>query len=120
MSTISFPNTLKYSCEHCDIQTDNKKDYNNHLLTRKHAVKTDLQHLATKESQIPSIIKCHICDKEYESRSGLWRHEKKCVIKQPPKEHSESDIKILTNLIMELVKSNTDLQKQVLDVFKNQ
>jgi len=34
------------------------------------------------------------------------------------KEHSESDIKILTSLVLELVKSNADLQKQMLEICK--
>ena len=31
----------------------------------------------------------------------------------PIKEHSGNEIKILTSLVLELVKSNTDLQKQI-------
>ena len=27
---------IKYHCNYCDFSTSNKKDYNRHLLTRKH------------------------------------------------------------------------------------
>lgn len=115
MSTNSSQETLKFSCELCNIQTNNKKDYNNHLLTRKHTNNVNPQQFATPCS---SMSKCKNCGKEYESRSGLWRHEKNCDIKLDMKNNSESDIKILTNLVLELVKSNADLKKQMLEICK--
>jgi hypothetical protein len=133
----------KYFCEICDIKTNNIKDYKNHLLTRKHRLKTSPQSLATiKEPAISPIIKCDICEKEYESRSGLWRHKKHCNIEILPEniviqnipenvivqqDSSNNDIIHLLikensdfkTMIMDLVKSNTDLQKQMLELCKN-
>ena len=53
--------------------------------------------------------------------------QKKCVIIKPAEEKKETklyekddnDMKMLTTLILELVKSNTDLQKQMMEVCKN-
>jgi len=103
------------------MQTNNKKDFSNHLLTRKHLNNANSPHLATTATQNSPNINCGNCGKTYESRSGLWRHEKKCTKETPPSlpEPSESDIKILTNLVLEVVKSNADLQKQMIDVCKN-
>jgi len=121
MATNFSPKTPRFSCELCHMQTNNKKDYNNHMMTRKHINNANPQQTATNLPQKIPNAACKKCGKEYESRSGLWRHEKKCddvkIIKK--EEYSESDIKILTNLVLEVVKSNSDLQKQMLDVCKN-
>ena len=70
---------------------------------------------------------CNLCAREYKSRVGLWKHSKKCEIKHSPEvkketklyEKDDNDMKMLTTLILELVKSNTDLQKQMMEVCKN-
>ena len=63
----------KFYCKSCDYTTSDKKDWNKHILTRKH-----------KKTQIPDKKKpdvefvCKFCDKGYKYRSGLCRHKKKC------------------------------------------
>jgi hypothetical protein len=59
----------------------------------------------------------HVCEcgSKYKHSSGLSRHKKTCNIdKQGPNE-----VIVLTNLVIELVKSNGDLQKQMLDACKS-
>jgi hypothetical protein len=61
----------------------------------------------------------------YKSRKGLWGHNKVCnsvleksnieELLEPP----EEDVKTLTSLVIELMKSNTELQKQLVDVCKS-
>ena len=101
----------KYFCETCNIKTNNIKDYKNHVLTKKHKLNIVQQQL---ETNISPIFNCNICGKEYESRSGLWRHNKLCNINENIviQDASANEIKILTNLVLEVVKSNTELQKQ--------
>lgn len=79
------PNFPKYFCEFCNIKTNYKKDYNNHLLTAKHLKLTNGNNLETKFPPIsqnqPEIIihkffVCETCNKEYKSRAGLWKHKK--------------------------------------------
>jgi hypothetical protein len=92
------------------------------------------------------MYKCNKCNKKYESRSGLWRHEKKCIIDNTIDNTINNTInntsnnitnntidntidnqlvntlinenKDFKNIILELVKSNTDLQKQMIEVCK--
>jgi hypothetical protein len=109
MATKKSPKIPKYFCEKCDIKTNNKKDYNKHILTRKHKTIVDPQHLAQKESQIFPQFKCSRCKREYGSRSGLWRHEKKCDIMTPI---IFGDVSFLTNLVLEVVKKNSELLQQ--------
>jgi hypothetical protein len=125
MTTNNSQNPPKFSCETCDIKTNNKKDYNNHLLTRKHQINTKPQQYANFATQI-SLIKCSKCDKSYESRSGLWRHEKKCNFVCESTEDKPDIVDLLINenkefknVIIELFKSNSNLQKQMLDICKN-
>ena len=67
-----IPNT--YICELCDYVTSNKKDYNKHIMTRKHQCATKPQQ---NDNQNILYI-CEHCKKEYRDRSGLWRHKQKC------------------------------------------
>jgi hypothetical protein len=133
MATKKTPKNPKYLCEHCGFTTNNKKDFNKHLLTRKHRINDPSQHFAQNKSQISQQqFKCVYCKKEYASRSGLWRHEKKCCNKEESPIIS-SDVSFLTNLVLEVVKKNSELlqqnqefqkqsnelQKQMLEVCKN-
>ena len=79
MATKISQTSPKYFCESCNIKTNSIKDYKNHILTKKHKLNNDPQHLETNISQ---IFNCNICKKEYESRSGLWRHRKTCNINE--------------------------------------
>ncbi len=126
--TSFSPKLPKYFCEHCNIKTNNKKDYNNHIMTRKHTQNVLPQQIATEVSQISHQFKCVNCNKDYESRSGLWRHNKLCIA--PPvnneiiNETKVIDLLINENkdfksLILELMKNNTDLQTKMMDMCKN-
>jgi hypothetical protein len=142
MSSPSNTNSYIYRCEKCKTETNSKKDFNKHLLTRKH---TKLGHpqpvnVGNSNINIPLIV-CSKCNKIYESRSGLWRHQKTCgviekkaenvilcdsvniedpeAIKLHILENSSSNENKILNLVLELMKSNNEMQKQILDVCKN-
>ena len=103
-----------FLCELCHTTFNNKKDYTKHTLTLKH------QNMGNPQHTFPNISPHHVCsqcNKKYESRSGLWRHMKKCT--PNIKEESPEEVKSLTTMVMELMKSNADLQKQLMDVCKN-
>ena len=40
METKKTPKNPKYFCEKCKFITDNKKDYDRHIMTRKHKMET--------------------------------------------------------------------------------
>lgn len=147
MEAVGTHNCPKFRCELCKTETSNKKDFNKHLLTRKH-MKKETPTQIEKLEKSPLIV-CSKCNKSYETRSGLWKHQKTCTVIDNKDDNviisdsiniedpnaiqldiSETSIsnenKILTNLIIELIKSNTEiqkqnneLQKQVLEVCKN-
>jgi len=97
----------KYNCDHCEYITNNKKDYSKHLLTAKHKNETNetlLKQLCPKKS--PNL-QCH-CGIFFYSRTTLWRHKKTCV--------EELTNQTDKNLIMMLIKENSELKTMVLDV----
>ena len=117
---VNTKTTKKFHCEKCDFNCSKNSYWQRHIITAKHIKLTNVNDNVSPTLDITFI--CNKCDKIYKSRVGLWKHSKKCKeVNNPPpiKEHSENEIKILTNLVMELVKSNTDLQKQMMDVCKN-
>ena len=64
---------LKYYCEKCDYSSRNKTDFNRHLSTTKHKMETDGNILETIKTQLICL-----CGKTYKTRSGLFKHKKKC------------------------------------------
>ena len=124
-------NAIKIYCEKCVFICFKKSNYEKHCLTRKH--QNNYNELHKKEQKMPKKYYCN-CGKEYNYRQGLYTHRKICNNKSidpiPINEKydnsencnnentilNEIDIK---SLILELVKSNTELQQQMLEVCKN-
>jgi hypothetical protein len=95
----------KFICEKCEYRCRKESDYKKHLETRKHLFGINLE-----IAQIAKESKCLRCSKQYKTNSGLWKHKKTCI------EDHNKDFK---NIILELVKSNSELQKQMFEVCKN-
>ena len=130
-------NAKNFNCISCDFKCRKKSEWNRHILTHKHI---SLTCLTEKDPKTLRYV-CMHCNKKYKSREGLWYHNKKCkyiennnnndnnisIINSKNKiTNSTDDIKILTDLVLEVVKSNNDLQKQtqemqkeMIDVCKN-
>ena len=87
-----------YHCDICDYSCLCNSDLKKHLLTRKHLLATNSNNVVTKQS----AYICNHCHKEYNDRSGLWRHKKKCSIVQ------EKEISNTKNI------PTTDIDKEVL------
>jgi hypothetical protein len=126
-----------FNCECCDYVCSKNSEYIRHLLTKKHIGN------ASGNNKI-TIIKCKFCNKIYKSKKGLWGHNKIClnvtnitenkiiqdehmsdesISKASIIDTSNNVIQLLINenkdfknMIIELVKSNTELQKQMIDV----
>jgi hypothetical protein len=116
----------KFICDNCDIKTNNKKDFNKHCLTKKHINRTKYIKIEQKNPIFPFI--CKNCSKVYKARNSLWYHIQKCNVETNNAVENASDINItsmvaevsnLSNIVIELIKSNTDLQKQMMEVCKS-
>ena len=142
MTTENSP--IIYECTICQYICSKKSDYTKHLLTRKHLDASSKLPLILEMNIEKKTYACN-CGKKYNHRASLFNHKKKCKIQKIKLEiideiidndelynESESDemneniiippgsdMKVLTSLVLELVKSNTDLQKKVIDLCKN-
>ena len=124
METQIIPkNAFKFNCDYCEFNCCKKSNYDLHLSTRKHLanVKGDIG------DKKHALFICSNCDKKYISRNGLWKHKKTCYIEEDQitsgntlLDESSSEIKVLTNLVLEMVKSNTELQKHQNELQKHQ
>jgi hypothetical protein len=115
-----------FSCENCNYNTNNSKDFKKHILTRKH------QKTIVSIQEIPENPKIQfqcVCGKVYKERTGMWRHKQTCSLlnkhtEEPLTTASPNDDKIialtnmneiLTNTVMELVKENRDFKQLLID-----
>jgi hypothetical protein len=128
----------KFICEACDYTTSKKSSYDKHLLTRKHVNTTN----TIKYNEISNLKneKKYICEcgNKYKHNASLFNHKMKCkeTETQIKKEASLSGANLsdassniiqlliketsdFKNIIFEMVKSNNELQKQMIDVCKN-
>jgi hypothetical protein len=134
--------TKTFLCESCHYKCSKNNEYIKHLLTPKH-----IRNACGNIKISVDPYTCKNCNKVYKSRKGLWSHKKICSFSLLQESFTENEIKTETetenenividssnnhivellikensdfkNIIMELVKSNTDLQKQMVDVCKN-
>ena len=104
-----------FECKKCDYSCSKESDFNKHLATLKHK-KNDTE---LPENRLPEY-KCK-CGKVYSFRQGLSVHKKKC---KQDAENNDTDVSvkpdynILTSMMLEIMKSNNDLQKQLVDICK--
>jgi hypothetical protein len=111
----SFNNGLQkvaghFYCEICDYDTSKKSNWKKHLGTKTHSL--------NKSSNFfnKSII-CTICNKTYKTRTGLWYHSKKCkgTLHTETEEKEGEDILDNPNLLVELMKQNTEFKNIIVD-----
>ena len=109
-----------FFCENCQTNSSNKKDYEKHLLTAKHKKLTSVNTLLT-EFLHKKMFTCDICKKEYKSRVGLWKHKKKCInVSKPPEDCTNKEKEVSDkDLIMMLIKENSEFKNIMLETLKN-
>ena len=113
ITNLDPENADEYSCEKCAFKCSKKSNYDKHLLTRKHQNNDISLH-----EKMPKKFAC-ICGKEYSHRQGLYTHKKTCLFVDSNQQINEKgEITNLTSMVIELMKSNTELQKQMLEVCK--
>ena len=107
-----------YSCEICDFNTYKKNDYNKHLLTLKHVKST-----TNNENHAKKLHNywCEACEKQFNDRTGLWRHKKKCLTTETLLEANvmlqyQQKIDKLTDVVLDIVNKNSELTKQICEL----
>ena len=102
---VNATSLTEFRCEKCTYATVRKNDYDKHILTAKHKMAT------TRTTKSQPVYVCDNCNKQYNDRTGLWKHtKKKCLSNQiiPSKDE----------LIITLVKQNVEQSKQAVEQSK--
>jgi hypothetical protein len=107
-----------FCCEICDFICSKKSNFTKHLSTHKHKMKQNETKFDAEnaESSI-KLIQCPNCCEEFNSRTTLWRHKKKC---------SEKKVLEQTEIVQYLMKENSEFKqlmieqnKQMIEIAKN-
>ena len=110
-----------YTCDSCDFKCSKLSNYNAHILTPKHSQNAISNQNEEKKHQI-NDFRCDNCQKIYKSKSGLWYHNKNCIIEYFPQQQTQSipqNQQIDPNILLDIIKQNQELQKQMIDFMKN-
>ena len=114
-----------FYCEKCDYYCDNKSSYTKHLTTEKHLHNiTNVNHTTVEDTKI-KILNCEVCNKEFMNKSGLWKHKKKCFIREPNVSthilddsigrNTIKDTNIPMELILEVIKQSKEIQNVLVE-----
>ena len=129
----NIKNIPKFYCEKCDFKCSLKSDMDRHYLRPKHLTNVDGNNW--KEKKHKKTYTC-LCSKKYTTHSGLWKHQNKCdnyinnkicnnenIVTNNSSCIDNNDLKqIVLNIVKsnhELQKQNVELQKQMIEVCKN-
>jgi hypothetical protein len=114
-------------CEKCDFKCFKLSNYEKHILTRKH-----ISAYANLPPKIEILNYSCKCGKDYKFRQSLYTHKKTCQAINHDSVNSEIQdpsnngvIQVLLkenydfkSMLVEMMKSNTDLQKQMIEICK--
>jgi len=105
-----------HHCELCDYNTFKLTDYKKHLQTIKHKNRENETLVTDLSLKVAKNLQC-ICGINFNNRTTLWRHKKKCNFENKPSEDTCDKVNSLSDkdLIIMLVKQNTEL----MDMLKN-
>jgi hypothetical protein len=110
--------SAKFVCEKCHYICSRKGDYNKHLRSVKHNT--------TNTTNIQQHDYSCECGKIYNHRASLYNHKKSCTYTPPPcpentmtyniEEPTANEVDILKTMIFDLIKQNTMLQQNQLEM----
>jgi len=107
--------TNNWNCDACGTICQTEKQFLIHQESNKHKRNLNAKNETHFTPKNPNTI-CDICNIEFNSRTTLWRHKKKCNNKESI-DMAYMTEKIDASLVMELIKQNKELQQQL--VFNN-
>ncbi len=113
---------LDYYCNFCDYRTSKKSSFGNHKLSAKHKKMSNGNVLETNGNEImPKLCSqnftCEKCNKEFKNRSGLWKHNNKClgVEENCEKQNKTNNNEISQETILSILKQNSELQHMLIE-----
>lgn len=109
-------NMQKFYCKKCDYSCSRKFLWEQHLATQKHNRQRQATPTKKPKNNEQGEFICELCGKEYNQRSGLWRHKKTCGEKKNKNKIKKkaviniSDANIENKVIKDLENENVELK----------
>ena len=110
-----------FACESCDFKCNKKFNYETHISTHKHQLRTGI----TKKQAEQKIFHCE-CSKSYKHQSSLWNHRKTCDFKSVQTNNFNSSqtsqeelVSLLTQAMKEVFDEQTTGLCKILSTLKN-
>jgi len=100
-------NSHKYGCNECNYFTPNNSDLRKHLITQKHIINIDN---TTQIQKSANGFECQ-CGKNYQHKSGLYKHKHKCGLRNKTEPQIAPEKKELVTVLLE---QNTIFQELIL------
>ena len=128
-----MPKNAHFNCDFCNFKCSKQSNWNNHVETKKHAYRVNGNQMETKNAKKcqkmpkPAIYTC-ICGKKYTTNSGLWKHNKNCILIQQThnneihvEEYKQDveDNEEMKEFMKYLIKENSEFKHLMLEVIKN-
>ena len=107
-----------FCCKICDYTTCLKYNFKIHLKSIKHKNNETTTNNNELLGKISKKYECENCEKGFNDRAGLWRHNKKCKIEEKI-EHIKNDEPSDKELIVMLLKQNSQLIDKNCELSKN-
>ena len=104
---------IKYHCEKCNYECSKIYNWNKHIATSKHNREMIGNYLVAESGKKEQKYSCEKCEKYFHTNAGLWKHSKKCNYEEEKGKSNEPTDK---ELMMALIKDNSELKNMVLDV----
>ena len=112
-------NNIMNFCKCCNYETLYKHHFDKHLTSKKH-----LKNIGQSVKNMVEYF-CKQCNKKYKTRSGLWKHETKCleqeiIVNQVSNverkvEKREIGNNELLKVFMDFMKTNQDVQQEMIN-----
>ena len=83
-SSKSSKSSKKYYCHFCDYTASQKSNYDKHLSSKKHqkrSLQNGIQSLQKVSKMETLAFSCKFCDKKYKTKGGMYKHMKKCKLR---------------------------------------
>jgi hypothetical protein len=124
MENVKMPENAKFYCEVCHFICCKKSNYEIHCQTKKHRYRVSGNEMENAEITKNPIYECK-CGKDFKTNAGLWKHKQKCnqekeqEQEQEQEQEKEKDEPTDKELIMMLIKDNSELKNMILEIVKN-
>jgi len=102
---------MKYKCQHCKYESNDKSNYNKHLRSMAHTIQQKTQKNIDPENLDDSKFIC-VCERKFKYASGLSKHKKLCIVA-----NEQTEIQILKSELERMKKmqeNGNEMLKEIL------